>query len=163
MFRRTIGAAFAAAAIIAAGAVIKILLDDTNGFEEEDDEVNFINIEDGEVEVSPEIIEIAKLYPYLDKKFIAEQFARNGAFNKEYPEDTLITIAHKAKFPDAYTMEEYSKIVEENGYTVEKLDETENIISKKMFTTDGAILSDIYNVSNQVACLKGTYEGYKID
>ena len=42
MFRRTIGAAFAAAAIIAAGAVIKILLDDTNEFEEEDDEVNFI-------------------------------------------------------------------------------------------------------------------------
>ena len=163
MFRRTIGAALAATAIIAAGAVIKLLLDETNTYDEEDDEVNFINIDDGEAEVSPEILEIAKLYPYLDKKFIAEQFARNEALNKEYPEDTLITIAHKAKFPDAWTLEEYTKIVTENGYTAEKLNDTENIISKKMFTTDGAILSDIYNVSNQVACLKGTYEGYKID
>ena len=25
------------------------------------------------------------------------------------------------------------------------------------------ILSDIYNVANQVACLKGVYEGYNIE
>ena len=163
MFRRVIGAAVAATAVIAAGALVKLLLDDAEDFEEEDDEVNFINIEDGDAEIPAEVQEIAKLYPYLDHKFIAEQFARNDVFNKEYPEDTLITISHKAKFKDAWTLEEYTKIVEENGYTAERLNETENIISKKMFTTEGAILSDIYNVANQVAYLKGTYEGYKID
>lgn len=162
MLRRTIGAALAATAVIAAGAIIKLVLDNTENFDEEDDEVNFINIEDGD-EVTPEVQEIAKLYPYLDKKFIAEQFGRNEVFNKEYPEDTLITIAHKAKFDDAWTLQEYAKIVEDNGYTVSPLNETENIVSKKMFTTEGAILSDIYNVANQVACLKGVYEGYKID
>ena len=30
-------------------------------------------------------------------------------------------------------------------------------------TEDGAILSDIYNVANQVGCLKGVYEGYNIE
>ncbi|MBP3891353.1 MAG: hypothetical protein J6D29_04195 [Solobacterium sp.] len=164
LFRRTIGAALVASAVLAAAALIKELEKENK---EDEDEVRFIHIDDDakpkEENVAPEILEIAKLYPYLDKGFIAEQFSRNEVFNNEYPENTLVTISHKAKFKDAWTMQEYIKIVEENGYKSEALSETENIITKKMFTTDGAILSDIYNVANQVACVKGTYEGYKID
>ncbi len=163
LFRRTIGAALAAAAVVGAAALISSLLEDSHETEEDDDQVNFINIEGPDDEYPEEIKEIAKLYPYLDKKFIAEQFGRNDAFNREYPEDTLVTISHKARFADAWTLQEYTKIAEENGYTAQSLNDTENIVTKKMFAADGAILSDIYNVANQVACLKGTYEGYKID
>lgn len=164
MFRRTIGAALAAGVVVAAAALIRVLEKEA---EEEEERKNYINLEDNaegtKKNVAPEILEIAELYPYLDTAFIAEQFGRNEVFNSEYPENTLITIAHKAKFPDAWTMQEYIKIVKENGYESEALSDTENIISKKMFSKDGAILSDIYNVANQVACVKGTYEGYKID
>ena len=51
----------------------------------------------------------------------------------------------------------------ENGYDVEELNTKEIVVAKKLYSTDGAILSDIYNVANQVNCLNGTYEGYKID
>lgn len=163
MFRKTIGAAFAAAVVVGVAALVRTILEESE--KETDDEIHFIELEDEpkKKEVSPEVLEIAKIYPYLDTEFIAEQFARNDAFVKEYPEDTLVSISHKAKFVDAWTLQEYTKIAQENGYEATALSETENIITKKMFATDGAILSDIYNVANQVACLKGTYEGYKID
>ena len=44
-----------------------------------------------------------------------------------------------------------------------ELNTKEIVVAKKLYSTDGAILSDIYNVANQVNCLNGTYEGYKID
>ena len=116
-----------------------------------------------EPEYSPEINEIAALYPYLEKKFIAEQFGRNNIFNEKYPEDSLITITHKAKFENTDIVREFTKIGEDNGYASEILNEKEATITRKMFTEDGSILSDIYNVANQVACLKGVYEGYNIE
>ncbi len=116
-----------------------------------------------EKKYSAEVEEIAELYPYLTKDFIAEQFARNDAFNAEYPTDTLITIRHKAKFEDPAVLEDYAQIAKGNGYEALALSENENIISRRIFTEDGAILSDIYNVANQVNALKGVYEGYNIE
>ena len=166
MFRRTIGAALAAAAITAAALIIKELDKETEVPEEEDDDsVHFVDLDDSEdeVEYPEEVKEIAEVYPYLEPWFISEQLNRNDAFNREYPEDTLITITHKAKFDDAETAEDYLNIAVDNGYKTEKLSDVESLIIKKMFTADGVILSDIYNVANQVACLRGQYEGYKID
>lgn len=176
MLKRILGAAIAAGAAIGAAAIVKLIIDQETGEEEpeEAEEVRFISIEDKAEEEKPaekaaetkeypaEIEEIATLYPYLSKDFIAEQFGRNAAFNEQYPEDSLITITHKAKFGDTETMKEFTKIGEDNGYASEILNDTEATITRKMFTEDGSILSDIYNVSNQVACLKGTYEGYNI-
>ena len=116
-----------------------------------------------EEEFPAQVNEIAKLYPYLDRKFIAEQFGRNDAFTAQYPEDTLVTISHKAKFPDASSLEAFAKIAQDNGYASTKISDDEMLISRRFFTEDGAILSDIYNVANQTACLKGTYEGYSIE
>ena len=172
MLKRLIGAAIAAGAAIGIAAAVKLILQNEED-EEEESEVRFISLKDedevkeeGEEkkeEYSEEVLEIAELYPYLDVKFIAEQFGRNGAFNEQYPEDSLITISHKAKFDDTQTMNSFVKIGEDNGYGSEILNETEVKISRKMFTEDGAILSDIFNVANQVACLKGVYEGYNIE
>jgi hypothetical protein len=173
MLKRLIGAAIAAGAAIGIAAAVKLILQNEEDEEEEESEVRFISLKDedevkeeGEEkkeEYSEEVLEIAELYPYLDVKFIAEQFGRNDAFNEQYPEDSLITISHKAKFDDTQTMNSFVKIGEDNGYGSEILNETEVKISRKMFTEDGAILSDIFNVANQVACLKGVYEGYNIE
>lgn len=176
MARKSLMAAVLAAGLVSTGIVIRSLLNDTLKYDEDDDdEINFINITEEEAddnedeeelvkeEVSPEAQEIAGLYPYLKTDFIAEQFGRNEIFNREYPEDTLVTISHKAKFETEEMMQEFAKIAEENGYQANTIDATENLITKKMFTEDGSILSDIFNVANQVACLNGTYEGYRID
>ncbi len=220
MMRRILAAAVAAAAAAAAAAAVMKKLSDKKDEEkseetpaEDEDEVNFIKIDDGEEEEAPaeepakeevpaektaveevpveepakeeapveepvkeetpaakpeeeypaQVNEIAKLYPYLDKKFIAEQFSRNDAFTEQYPEDTLVTISHKAKFPDAQSLEAFMKIAQDNGYASTKTSDDESLISRRFFTEDGAILSDIYNVANQAACLRGTYEGYSIE
>ena len=181
MLKRIIGAAVASAAAIGIAAVVKLMMDEKPEEEndEEENEVRFISIEDAdsteedaapeaapkaeEPGYSKEVNEIAELYPYLEKSFIAEQLGRNDVFNQKYPEDSLIRITHKAKFENADAMRDFAKIGEDNGYLSEALNETEATISRKIFTEDGSILSDIYNVANQVACLKGVYEGYNIE
>ena len=179
MFKRWLTAAIVTGAAIGIMAAIKLITEEEEeeDYEEKDEEeVRFIELNDGEEiskpgaaaeaaaeEYSPEIKEIAELYPYLDLKFVAEQFGRNDAFNEQYPEDSLVSITHKAKFEDQETRDSFVKIGEDNGYIPEVLNNTEVTITRKMFTEDGAILSDIYNVANQVACLKGIYEGYFIE
>ena len=170
MFRRSILAALATAAITAAvtaAAVItaKVLNENEEKKDETDDEgVHFIDLEeDDEKETAPEIAAIKDLYPYLDTEFIETQFDRNAEFNRQYPEHTMITISHKAKFADRETTEKYLKIAEENGFETEAIGAFENVITRKFFTTEGAILSDIYNVANQVNALNGIYEGYRIE
>ena len=183
MFKRFIGAAVASAAAIGIAAVVKLILDEENKKAEEEtedeNEVRFISIDDAgneteaasqeapaekaEPEYSKEVNEIAELYPYLAKDFIAEQLGRNEVFNQQYPEDSLIKITHKAKFDSTDLVRDFTKIGEDNGYFSEMLNEHEATISRKIFTEDGSILSDIYNVANQVACLKGVYEGYNIE
>ena len=171
MLRKLLGAAVAATAVTA--AVVTILSKKKEKEEVEEEPVHFINIEDvsdeegenegKEEEVSEEVKEIAAIYPYLRSSFIAEQFARNDAFNAEYPEDTLVAISHKVRFSHLEEKEQFLEIAKENGYDVEELNAKEIVVAKKLYSTDGAILSDIYNVANQVNCLNGTYEGYKID
>ena len=176
MIRRIIGAAIASAAAIGVAALVKIMLDsETEDANEEENEVRFISIKDAdepeekeipakkEKTYPKEIEDIAELYPYLNKEFIQEQFSRNAVFNEQYPEDSLVKITHKAKFETPEATQDFIKIGEKNGYTAEVLEEKEASICRKLFTEDGSILSDIYNVANQVACLKGVYEGYNIE
>lgn len=168
MLRKLLGAAIAATAVTA--AVVTVLSKKKEKEEVEEEPVHFINIDDVSdeeekvnEEVSEEVKEIAAIYPYLSSSFIAEQFARNDAFNAEYPEDALVAISHKARFSHLEEKEQFLEIAKENGYDVEELNTKEIVVAKKLYSTDGAILSDIYNVANQVNCLNGTYEGYKID
>jgi len=112
---------------------------------------------------SPEIQEICRMYPYLKADFVESIYLKNDELNEKYPEDTLIRIAHKAKFPDQEAMEEFGVILEKNGYLGCELGDNTIEVSKKMFTEDVRIISDIYNVANQAACLKGEYLGYEVE
>lgn len=184
MLRKILVPAIAAAGVaVAVSAYLKKQLDTKEEHEEEDDnEVNFINIlddedefeEDEEMEVSQfsanddmsnypeEVQQISKIYSHLHPMFIEDLFEKNTMFNELYPEDTLVTMYHTACFKDEKSSEVFAQIMEEDGYqyAIDGLDVT---VSRKMFVENGAILSDIYNVANQVNFLEGDYLGYQIE
>ena len=172
MFRRTVLSAFAIAAGVAAGILLKVLQDSKEEREndyDDDEEIHFIRINDDddepetapENEVSPEVKEICGLYPYLKAEFVRDLLNKNSSFNSEYPEDTLITLAHSIGFDDEKTAAEFTEIMETAGYQCQA-EGTAVTASKKLFTEDGAIISDIMNVANQAGALKGTYKDYQI-
>lgn len=179
MFRRLLALAAATGAAIAVTAAVKTVTKkkEPEQKEDDDDSVNFIEIDSDdedsseqkeessaeEKEYAPEVKEISELYPYLSLDYIEEQLKRNDAFNTEYPEDTLVTISHKALFDSEDLKGQFRTIAEQNGYEAKDLGEKECLAVHKMFTQNGAILSDIFNVANQVGCLKGSYEGYNIE
>lgn len=112
---------------------------------------------------APEVEQIAELYQFLDKDFIEELFYKNSEFTAKFPVDTLIRLSHKCYFADTAIMREFERIAVNNGYAAEEMNDHETVVSRKMFTEEGSILSDIFNVANQVEALRGSYEGYRID
>ena len=112
---------------------------------------------------APEVEQIAELYQFLDKDFIEELFYKNSEFTSKFPVDTLIRLSHKCYFTDTAIMREFERIAVNNGYAAEEMNSHETVVSRKMFTEEGSILSDIFNVANQVEALHGSYEGYRID
>ncbi len=112
---------------------------------------------------APEVEQIAELYQFLDKDFIEELFYKNSEFTSKFPVDTLIRLSHKCYFTDTAIMREFERIAVNNGYAAEEMNSHETVVSRKMFTEEGSILSDIFNVANQVEALRGSYEGYRID
>lgn len=172
MFHKTIFGALIAAA---AGALVavKVIEDrqkkETEQPEEDDDdeEVHFIRIEDGDEpaeekkELSPEVQEVAAVYPYLDPAFVEKTLGENDRLNQEYADDTLVTVSHHAKFADAEEVDAFAEILTNGGYEVKK-NGLEADAVRRFYTQAGAIISDILNVANQTAALKGSYEGWDI-
>lgn len=124
--------------------------------------------EDGKAEVREDTAEnseldaIAQLYPYLSKDFIASQFAKNADYNRDYPADTLVRLVHTVSFEDAAALSSFEEIARRRGYEIEPFGDHQVKVSRRLFTENGAILSDIYNVANQTACLKGSWLGVDI-
>lgn len=175
MFRRTVLSALAIAAGVGAGLLLKVLQDRNSEQEDEyddDEEIHFIRINDdddeepaepaGKEDISPEVREISGLYPYLTSEFISGLLARNSELNQAYPEDTLISLDHNAVFDSRETADRYAEIMEAAGYQCSVQEDGGVTAGKKLFTEDGAIISDILNVANQAAALKGTYKDYQI-
>ena len=88
--------AFSAIALAAASALAAYTLKKSKKTQEneEDDEIHFIKIEDGDVdekkvdpsfeEKSDEVKEVASVYPYLDLDFIEKILNKNDEFNSSY-------------------------------------------------------------------------------
>ena len=109
-----------------------------------------------------ELDAIAQLYPYLSKEFISQQFAKNADYNREYPADTLVRLIHTVQFDDPAALTSFEEIARRRGYEIEPSGDHEVKISRRLFTENGAILSDIYNVANQTTCLNGSWLGVDI-
>ena len=178
MFHKTIlGAALiaAAAGAVVLAKVIKDELDEKKNSEEDEDEdtaVHFIKIDDEDAaEDEPlydasdkpeEVQEVCGVYPYLNPDFVEEMLAKNSEFNAMFENDTLIQITHKVTFADHQDLETFLDIMDTAGYICVQLGDTEMTVQKKLFTEEGAILSDILNVANQTAALHGIYESQTI-
>lgn len=164
--------AFSAIALAAASALAAYTLKKSKKTQEnEDDEIHFIKIEDGDVEekkVNPsfeeksdEVKEVASVYPYLDLDFIEKILNKNDEFNSSYEEDSLVTVMHHVRFAIAEERKAFEEIMGLSGYETTTQDD-KVVATRKFFTQSGAIISDILNVANQTNALQGVYEKYDI-
>lgn len=164
--------AFSAIALAAASALAAYTLKKFKKTQEnEDDEIHFIKIEDGDVEEkkvdpsfeekSDEVKEVASVYPYLDLDFIEKILNKNDEFNSSYEEDSLVTVMHHVRFAIAEERKAFEEIMGLSGYETTTQDD-KVVATRKFFTQPGAIISDILNVANQTNALQGVYEKYDI-
>lgn len=164
--------AFSAIALAAASALAAYTLNKSKKTQEnEDDEIHFIKIEDGDVdekkvdpsfeEKSDEVKEVASVYPYLDLDFIEKILNKNDEFNSSYEEDSLVTVMHHVRFAIAEERKAFEEIMGLSGYETTTQDD-KVVATRKFFTQPGAIISDILNVANQTNALQGVYEKYDI-
>jgi hypothetical protein len=168
MIRRTIFSALAVAASVGTALIVKTLLKKDEAKEENDDEVRFITITDDDEpkmydasDRSEEVRKVCAVYPYLDPDFVETVLDKNDSLNTAYEEDTLITLEHSVSFKDTASKEKFTDILESSGYSCEG--NNGNVTAKKkLFTEDGAIVSDILNVANQAAVLNGIYKDYDV-
>ena len=164
--------AFSAIALAAASALAVYTLKKSKKTQEnEDDEIHFIKIEDGDVEEkkvdpsfeekSDEVKEVASVYPYLDLDFIEKILNKNDEFNSSYEEDSLVTVMHHVRFAIAEERKAFEEIMGLSGYETTTQDD-KVVATRKFFTQPGAIISDILNVTNQTNALKNIKKKYDI-
>ncbi len=120
--------AFSAIALAAASALAAYTLKKSKKTQEneDDDEIHFIKIEDGDVdekkvnpsfeEKSDEVKEVASVYPYLDLDFIEKILNKNDEFNSSYEEDSLVTVMHHVRFAIAEERKAFEEIMGLSGY-----------------------------------------------
>ena len=134
--------------------------DDEEG---EEDGIQIQSFPKDPVEVREDVKEVLELYPFLSAEFVEEVLEKNEELMKEYPEDTLVCVMHKMTFTDLRTLLEFEMIMTDAGYICTQIDKEALEVSRRFFSEDGAVISDILNVANQVNALHGTYEGYVLD
>lgn len=168
MLNRLFGA-LAVAVGVGAVVAVKLLKDqkETENKEENDDnEVRFITLSDGDGVAQPtydasdrsaEVQEVCGVYPYLNPDFVEELLAEAASLNGMFEQDTLVTIHHYVSFDSEKNFEAFADIMTAAGYECSQEGTT-----KKLFVEDGAIISDILNVANQAAVLNGSYQNYSI-
>ena len=154
--------------LVAGGAATYYLLKKLELKVSENEDITFVKIEEDEEEeedqYSSDVNEISGLYPYLSKKFIDKVYAQSDKLDEDYPNDTLVEIKHYASFGVDSDVKGFVTIMEDNSYEVSYVDEEEKdvILTKKFFTEKGRIISEIFNVANQVNVLGGIYTGYEV-
>ncbi|MFV0552613.1 MAG: hypothetical protein ACK5L6_11965 [Anaerorhabdus sp.] len=110
------------------------------------------------------VYQINTLYPYLNPKFINAVFNNFGAFNEEFEIGSACRITHKVQFPDSQNLISFIDIVKGLNYEIAGTDENQNILIVLDFENEESkILSEIYNISNQVNYLDGLYRGYELE
>lgn len=137
-------------------------------FGEQDEELEEIIIPEpthtNERQYPEAVYDISTLYPYLNLKFINAVFNNFAVFNEEFEIGSACRITHKVQFPEAQNLISFIEIIKEFGYDIEGTDEEHNILVHLDFENqESKILSEIYNISNQVNCLDGLYKGYELE
>ncbi len=131
--------------------------------EDEEDGIQIQSFPKDPAEVREDVKEVLELYPFLSAEFVEDVLEKNEKLMKEYPEDTLVCVIHKMTFADLRTLLEFEMIMTDAGYICTQIDKEALEVSRRFFSEDGAVISDILNVANQVNALHGTYEGYVLE
>ena len=157
-----------AGVVAAAGVAVKFLQEQKSERKLSDDSdeeegIHFVKLDDDEGKIySPEVEEIAALYPYLSRDFIDAELNKNATYSEQFPTDTLVHVTYLIAFTDTEARDAFVDTVAEKGYDVCVSDEMNVQVSRQFFTENGAILSDIYNVANQAACLGGRWLNFTV-
>ncbi len=118
---------------------------------------------DEELRYSGTVYEVSDLYPYLSYEMIDKILDANIGFNHVYHDNQPIKIVHRVGFDKIEDLIEFVILIKEHDYRVEENNGLDMIsISKELVVEDTIIISDIFNVSNQVYRLHGHYQGYEI-
>ncbi|MCF0109037.1 MAG: hypothetical protein HUJ57_02935 [Erysipelotrichaceae bacterium] len=119
----------------------------------EEEEITFVELDD---EDEPVVNNVKKLYPYLDDAFVESILAKEEELNVD---GDKVTVKHQCSFPSEEALNTFKAIAADLGYTVDG-DELEVTVANTFDNAEGRVMSDIFNVANQVACLNGEYKGY---
>lgn len=112
---------------------------------------------------SDEVREINLMYPYLKPNFISKVLKDVVKESQSYRPGELVRVSHDISFAIVEDLIAFVRIIKEHDYQISEADGDQSLtINKDILVEDGKVLSDILNVSNQVACLNGTYKGYNI-
>ncbi len=178
MFRKSLLGMLVVAAGVGAGLAVKLLKDqkeDNEPFEDEDDddEIHFIKIDDGEDEddgldlpafdasmKSEPVQELSAVYPYLDPDFIEQELDCNTVYNGQFEEDALVTIQHRVVVSED-KKQAYVNLLLDAGYECVEEDD-KLLVQRKFFYQDGAIVSDVLNIANLTSAAGAEYQGYEV-
>ncbi len=128
------------------------------------EEAVFNQEEEKEDEFSETIKEIGLLYPYLNQGFIGKILQQLPHFTEEFKNGDTCRIVHKVQFHESNNLMRFLEIIRGQGYEVVGTDANNNILLQLDFVTqESKILSEIYNISNQVNYLDGIYRGYELE
>ena len=169
------GLVFAATLIATTAAAAYCAFKALTHAEEPEEEVTFVEIKDDEEEetetaeeseetdrFSKQTKDIGALYPYLPLDFVNEMLLNNAQLNSLFEKGTTLTITHKAKFDTEAMANTFVQILEEKSFSAVLEDTTVKAVHNCVMENE-RIVSDIFNVANQVNCLGGDYLGYHVE
>ncbi len=102
-------------------------------------------------------------YPYLSSRFIDDTLKFSHQFNTEYPMGTRVVIEHHAHFTAIEDLFVFAQFIRQSGYSVKEGTEDKSlVVVREMFVDNNTILHDVFKVANQVYCLSGEYQKFRI-
>ena len=102
-------------------------------------------------------------FPYLSSRFIDDTLKFSNQFNTEYPIGTRVAIEHHMHFNAVEDLFVFAQIIRQSGYLVKEGAEDKTlIVVREMFVDNNTILHDVFKVANQVYCLSGEYQKFRI-
>ena len=102
-------------------------------------------------------------FPYLSSRFIDDTLKFSNQFNTEYPLGTRVAIEHHMHFNAVEDLFVFAQIIRQSGYLVKEGAEDKTlIVVREMFVDNNTILHDVFKVANQVYCLSGEYQKFRI-
>ncbi len=102
-------------------------------------------------------------YPYLSSRFIDDTLKFSHQFNADYPVGTRVAIEHHAHFDAIEDLFVFAQIIRQSGYAVKEGSEDKTlVVVREMFVDNNTILHDVFKVANQVYCLSGEYQKFRI-